>query len=127
MNKLPPTPFVNCPPCEGAPREPIGGSVEPPSDFQSESTKSPVNTGFAPISPHAYASAGAQAHAKTSEYLIDRLVSKVRAMRKMQTRYFATRDGLILRQSMALESEVDKLLEQFPPDKQQLTQTSIFQ
>ena len=127
MNKLTPTPFVNYPPCEGVPSEPIGGSVEPPSDFQFESTKSPENTGFATISPHAHASAGAQAHAKTSEYLIDRLVFKVRAMRKVQTRYFATRDGLILRQSMALEREVDKLLEQFPPDKQQFTQTSIFQ
>lgn len=125
MNKLPPKPFVNCPPCEGVPREPLGGSVEPPSDFQSVSTKSPENTGFAPVSPHAHASAGAQAHAKTNEYLIDRLVSKVRAMRKVQTRYFATRDGLILRQSMALEREVDKLLEQFPPDKQQFTQTSF--
>lgn len=125
MNKLPPTPFVNYPPCEGVPREPIGGSVEPPSDFQFESTKSPENTSFAPISPHAHASAGAQANAKTSEYLIDRLVSKVRAMRKVQSRYFATRDGLVLRQSMALEREVDKLLEQFPPDKQQFTQTSF--
>ena len=125
MNKLPPTPFVNYPPCEGAPANHLGGSVEPPSNFQFESTKSPENTGFAPISPHAHASAGVQAHAETSEYLIDRLVSKVRAMRKVQSRYFATRDGLILRQSMALEREVDKLLEQFPPDKQQFTQTSF--
>ena len=125
MNKLPPTPFVNYPPCEGAPANHLGGSVEPPSNFQFESTKSPENTGFAPISPHAHASAGVQAHAETSEYLIDRLVSKVRAMRKVQSRYFATRDGLILRQSMALEREVDKLLEQFPPDKQQFTQTTF--
>lgn len=125
MNKLPPKPFVNYPPCEGVPAEQLGGAIVPPSDFQYESTKSPENTGFAPVSPHAHASAGAQAHAKSSEYLIDRLVSKVRAMRKMQTRYFATRDGLVLRQSMALEREVDKLLEQFPPDKQQFTQTSF--
>lgn len=126
MDKLPPKPFVNYPPCEGVPASQLGGSVEPPSDFQFESTKSPENTGFAPISPHAHASAGAQANARRSEYLIDSLVSKVRAMRKMQTRYFATRDGLILRQSMAIEREVDKLLEQFPPDKQQFTQTSMF-
>lgn len=125
MDKLPPKPFVNYPPCEGVSVEQLGGSVEPPSDFQFESTKSPENTGFAPVSPHAHASAGAQAHAETSEYLIDRLVSKVRAMRKLQSRYFATRDGLILRQSMALEREVDKLLEQFPLDKQQFTQTSF--
>ncbi len=125
MNKLPPKPFVNYPPCEGAPREPIGGSVEPPSDFQFESTKSPENTGFAPIFPHAHASAGAQANAKTNEYLIDHLVSKVRAMRKVQSRYFATRDGLVLRQSMALEREVDNLLTKFPPEKQQFTQTSF--
>lgn len=125
MDKLPPKPFVNYPPCEGVPASQLGGSVEPPSDFQSDSTKSPENTGFAPVSPHAHASASAQANAKTSEYLIDRLVSKVRAMRKVQTRYFATRDGLILRQSMALEREVDNLLTKFPPEKQQFTQTSF--
>lgn len=125
MNKLPPKPFVNYPPCEGIPAEQLGGTIVPPSDFQSDSTKSPENTGFTPISPHAHASAGAQTHDKTSEYLIDRLVSKVRAMRKMQTRYFVTRDGLILRQSMALEREVDELLEQFPLDKQQFIQTSF--
>lgn len=123
MNHLPPKPFVDCPPCEGVPREPIGGSVEPPSDFQSESTKSPVNTGLAPISPHVHASAGARpGH---SEYLIDRLVSKVRIMRQLQSGYFATRDALVLRKSIAIEREVDKLLEQFPPEKQQFTQTSF--
>lgn len=125
MNKLLPTPFVNYPPCEGVTANHLGGSVEPPSDFQFESTKSPENTGFAPISPHAHASAGAQANAKTSEYLIDRLVSKVRAMRKVQSRYFATRDGLVLRQSMALEKEVDNLLMKFPPEKQQFKQTTF--
>ena len=125
MDKLTPKPFVNYPPCEGVPVEKLGGSVEPPSDFQSDSTKNPENTEFAPISPHAYASAGAQAHAGPGEYLIDRLVSKVRAMREVQSRYFATRNGLILRQSKALEYEVDELLTQFPPDKKQFTQTSF--
>lgn len=125
MNKLPPTPFVNYPPCEDVPREPIGGSVEPPSDFQSDSTKSPENTDFSPISPHAHASAGVQAHAEPSEYLIDRLIFKVRVMRKAQSRYFATRNGLALRRSMALEREVDELLEQFPPERQQFTQTTF--
>ena len=122
--------FVNCPPCEGVPVEQLGGTVVPPSDFQSESTKSPMPAELSSDFPHARPSAHAptptQAPNFRSQMLIESLIAKVRFMRVCQKDYFRTRDGMILRKSIMAEKQVDELLTKLPEPIQVQQQLSIF-